>query len=376
MILSPGDFSAVQGPVAMVDGGFDPLHVGHLTYLAEASKLGLPVLCNIQSDVYLTDVKKRPPLLPEAQRLRLLDALRSVSYVHLCVSSTRDVLERLKPAKYVKGADWKLRGLPPEELEVCRKNNIDVVFLDTMLDSSTGLTRKFIEGARIMNSTKEVTVNGFERFIYSQKEVAPDSYDHQYFQGEWRKDENAYSIEKRRAIEAKNPQNIKEVFHPTRVLDVGCGPGALMLFLHELGVEVHGVDISSDAKAQAPVAVRERIRIAPVTEFLDMGMNFDLVVCREVLEHLTVLQVRQAVGVLARYTDRFLYVTTRFHPLPNGLLDVTNDFGNDPTHITAINKDFLRVLFLLEGLKSRHDLEEKMDWKKLGRVLVFEKNGR
>lgn len=221
----------------------------------------------------------------------------------------------------------------------------------------------------------DVSVKEFEQFLFSQKEVKADAYDHQYFQGEWRTGDNVYSIEKRREIEAKNPFNIRDVFRPKTVLDVGCGPGALMLFMHELGMDVWGIDISEDARAVAPKEVKDRIIIAPVTEYRDLGRTFDLVVCREVLEHLTVLQVRQAVRALARYTSKFLYVTTRFHPAPKGLLDVTDDFKNDPTHITAMNKDFLRVLFLLEGLRSRPDLEAKMDWKNFGRVLVLERPG-
>jgi len=39
----------------------------------------------------------------------------------------------------------------------------------------------------------------------------------------------------------------------------------------------------------------------------------------------------------------------------------------------TVNKDFLKVLFMLEGLKPRYDLERKLDWKNYGRVLVFEK---
>jgi len=45
----------------------------------------------------------------------------------------------------------------------------------------------------------------------------------------------------------------------------------------------------------------------------------------------------------------------------------------DPTHITLLNKDFLRLLFVLEGCRVRPDLEQKMDWGHKGRVLVYEK---
>jgi glycerol-3-phosphate cytidylyltransferase-like family protein/SAM-dependent methyltransferase len=372
MILGPEELAGHAGKVAMVDGGFDPLHAGHLAYFQEAAKLGLPLLCNVRGDDYITGDKSRPSLLPEIQRASLIDALKPISYVHLCKTSTADVLRKLKPAMYVKGSDWKSRGLPPEQVKICAENGVKIVYLDTVIDSSTSIVKNFLKGAERMGGD-HVTIAKFEEFLFSQKEVSPDSYDHQYFQGDWRAGQNSYSIEKRREIEAKNPQNIKDVFNPKSVLDVGCGPGALMLFMHELGLSVWGVDISEDAKKAAHPDVRDRIAIAPVTEFHDFGRAFDLVVCREVLEHLTVLQVQQAVRVLARYTSKFLYITTRFHPEPKGLLDVTNDFANDPTHITAMNKDFLRVMFLLEGLRSRPDLEAKMDWKNFGRVLVFEK---
>jgi cytidyltransferase-like protein len=359
--------------VAMVDGCFDPLHVGHVRYLQVAAELGLPLLCNVQDDAYIRRVKSRRPLLPEQQRVALVDALKPVAFTHLCRTSTHDVLARLRPRKYVKGMDWKSRGLPEEERDVCRRQETEIVYLDTKLDSSTNIVNQFLQGDPAMSAETSVTVQEFETMLFEQKEVKPDSYDHHYFQGDWRSGNNSYSVEARRVIEAKNPQNIKEVFNPRRVLDVGCGPGALMLFLQELGLDVWGVDISADARAAAPVPVRDRIHLAPVTSVHPFDKTFDLVVCREVLEHLTVLQVRQAVRTLAQYTSKFLYITTRYHPSPRGLLDVTNDFANDPTHITAMNKDLLRTLFLLEGLRSRRDLEAKMDWKNLGRVLVFER---
>ena len=100
---------------------------------------------------------------------------------------------------------------------------------------------------------------------------------------------------------------------------------------------------------------------------------YDLVICREVMEHLTVLQVRQTVANIVRMTSRFAYVTTRFHPNPASLLDFTTQFDVDPTHITLLNKDMLRLMFVLEGCQSRPDLEAKMDWAGKGRVLVLEK---
>lgn len=355
----------------MVDGCFDPVQIGHVKYFEMAASLGLPLLCNVQSDRYINEGKKRPNLLPEEQRAALIQGLRSISHVHLCKTSTHDVLAQLRPAKYVKGLDWKTRGLPQKEVEVCKEHGIEIVYLDTVLDSSTNIVEGFRE--RLYKNDTSAKVSGFYNALSAQKIVESRHYDEHYFTGNWREGNNDYSIETRRKIEAKNPQNIKDVFQPRRVLDVGCGPGALMFLLHELGVETYGVDFSKAAREIAPPEVRERIVVGPVTEYHDFGKTFDLVICRELLEHLTILQVRNVVAVLARYASKFLYVTTRYHPSPKHLLDVTDDVKTDPTHITLLTKDLLKTLFILEGLKPREDIEEKMDWKKYGRVLVFEK---
>jgi len=371
MILDKPQLKSYRGKVTMVDGGFDPLHIGHVKYFEEAAKLGLPLFCNVRHDGYINGVKARPAVLPQEQRIALINSLKPVSYVYLSEESTADVLEELRPAKYVKGADWKQRGLPEKEKAICAKHGIEIVYLDTNLDSSTNIYGNFVS-AIAAGTTKE-SVNNFEQLLFSQKEVKSDYYDDHYFKGNWREGDNDYSIEKRRAIEAKNPQNIKDTFLPKNVLDVGCGPGALMFFLYELGINAYGIDFSRAAKQMAPKEIRENIVVAPVTEYHDFGREFDLVICRELLEHLTIFQVRQVIKALALYTSKYLYVTTRFCRVKKSILDACDDKETDASHITLLTKDFAKVLFMLEGLKPRPDLEAKMDWKNFGRVFVFEK---
>lgn len=221
-----------------------------------------------------------------------------------------------------------------------------------------------------------MNITDFERQVLEQRQVESDHYDAEYFTGDWRAEGNTYSLEKRREIEARNPELIKEVFQPRKVLDLGCGPGALMHLLWELGVDCEGIDFSESSPRLATPQVRDRITVGQVTDpTLKPANAYDLVICREVLEHLTVLQVRQAVANIVRMTARFAYVTTRFHPNPVSLLDFTTQFDVDPTHITLLNKDMLRLMFVLEGCRSRPDLEARMDWAGKGRVLVLEKLG-
>jgi SAM-dependent methyltransferase len=229
------------------------------------------------------------------------------------------------------------------------------------------------EGAQEMGSRDAEAVARFEEEVFAQRQVESEHYDDDYFVSGWRPGDNRYDVESRRPIEGRNPALIKEVFAPERVLDMGCGPGVLMFLLDELGINVEGIDFAQSSKDLAPPEVRDRIRVGPVTEPQVKDGAYDLVICREVMEHLTVLQVRRTVQAIARASCRFAYVTTRFHPEPPGLLAFTTQFDVDPSHITLLNKEFLRVLFVLEGFRRRADFEEQMDWAGKKRVLVYER---
>jgi SAM-dependent methyltransferase len=219
-----------------------------------------------------------------------------------------------------------------------------------------------------------MNITEFEQRVLEQQPVGSGHYNAEYFTGDWRDAGNNYSLETRRQIEAKNPSLIKEVFQPGKVLDLGCGPGALMHLLWELGLDVEGIDFAESSRQLATPQVREAITVGYVGDpGIKPGAAYDLVICREVLEHLTVLQVKQTVANMVRMTSRYIYVTTRFHPSPASLLDFTTQFDVDPSHITLLNKDMLRLMFVLEGCRSRPDLEARMDWGNKGRVLVLEK---
>ncbi len=218
-------------------------------------------------------------------------------------------------------------------------------------------------------------VRRFEAAVLEQRAWTPESYDDDYFVADWRAEGNRYDLETRRRVEGRNPQLIKDVFAPRRVLDVGCGPGALMALLHELDVEVDGVDFAPASRDLAPPEVRDHITIGAVDQVHVDERSYDLVISREVFEHLTVLQVQSTVRAMCRASSRFCYATTRFHDDAADLLDFTTQFDVDPTHITLLNKDLLRVLFVLEGFRCREDLEDRMDWGDKGRVLVYERAG-
>jgi hypothetical protein len=146
-----------------------------------------------------------------------------------------------------------------------------------------------------------------------------------------------------------------------------------MALLLEQGVVADGLDASERVRGLAPAGVAERISIGSVVAMPFADCSYDVVVCREVLEHLTVPEVARAVGELCRVAARLVYVTTRFHPAPRSIFDVTTEFEVDPTHVTCLNKNLLRALFVVNGFRRRADLEARMDWLDKRRVLVYER---
>lgn len=140
MIVATAELRAHAGRVAMVDGGFDPLHAGHVAYFRAAAQLGAPVLCNLASDAYVT--RKHRPLLPQGERAAVIDAIRYVDYVHCSATTTEDVLRTLRPRYYVKGDDWRDR-LPAGQVKICADESIEVVYVDTVLHSSTAILERF-----------------------------------------------------------------------------------------------------------------------------------------------------------------------------------------------------------------------------------------
>ena len=45
----------------------------------------------------------------------------------------------------MKGKDWEGR-LPPEQVRICADHGIDIVYLDTVLDSSSRILEQFLSG--------------------------------------------------------------------------------------------------------------------------------------------------------------------------------------------------------------------------------------
>ena len=103
--------------LVFTNGHFDLLHVGHLEYLEKASALGDALFVGVNGDASTTRLKgPGRPLVPAAQRARLLAALRPVSATIIFDEDTAEgLLRALQPDIYVKGGDYADKPLPERE---------------------------------------------------------------------------------------------------------------------------------------------------------------------------------------------------------------------------------------------------------------------
>jgi len=100
--------------VALANGVFDLLHVGHIRYLegAKAEADRLVVAVNDDESVRMLKGEGRP-VMKQADRAELVAALRCVDYVVIFPGRTvADVLLRLKPDVHCKGTDYTVESVP------------------------------------------------------------------------------------------------------------------------------------------------------------------------------------------------------------------------------------------------------------------------
>jgi len=100
--------------VAFANGCFDLLHVGHVRYLAGASREADRLIVAINDDASVRALKgEGRPVLPAAARAELVAALRMVDYVVIFPDRTVERLLRLvRPDVHCKGTDYTVESVP------------------------------------------------------------------------------------------------------------------------------------------------------------------------------------------------------------------------------------------------------------------------
>jgi rfaE bifunctional protein nucleotidyltransferase chain/domain len=99
--------------VALANGIFDLLHVGHVRYLQGAAAEADRLIVAVNDDEVAAGKGPGRPILRAADRARLVASLRGVDYVVIFPEPTVDpLLQLLKPDVHCKGTDYTVDSVP------------------------------------------------------------------------------------------------------------------------------------------------------------------------------------------------------------------------------------------------------------------------
>jgi len=104
--------------VVFTNGVFDLVHAGHVAYLTWAREQGDALIVGLNTDDSVRRIKgPARPIVPFADRARVLTALRSVDAVVAFGERTPEVLiDKLRPDVHVKSAQYREDELPERDV--------------------------------------------------------------------------------------------------------------------------------------------------------------------------------------------------------------------------------------------------------------------
>ena len=138
--------------LAIVSGGFDPVHVGHIELFEKAKGMADDLLVIVNDDAFL-ERKKGKPFMPLTERLKVVESLKPVTMVvessdeDDTVCNTLQWIRGLYKSKYkhmmfCNGGDRTGKGETPEHI-TCEQIGIKPVYgLGEKIQSSSWLLKK------------------------------------------------------------------------------------------------------------------------------------------------------------------------------------------------------------------------------------------
>jgi D-glycero-beta-D-manno-heptose 1-phosphate adenylyltransferase len=144
---------AAGARVALTNGAFDLVHVGHLRSLEQARSHADILVVGVNSDASVQSYKApNRPIVPQAERAELVAGLACVDYVVIFDEPTAErLLVAVQPEIYVKGADYASKPLPERPVVEAYGGQVVLVKLEaghSTTDLVAAIVRRFGRAAR------------------------------------------------------------------------------------------------------------------------------------------------------------------------------------------------------------------------------------
>jgi len=124
--------------IALANGGFDLLHIGHIRYLRGSKQTADILVVALNSDSSLKKLKGQSrAVLDQDSRIKILSAMECVDYVTIFDELTVDnILLTLKPDFHCKGSDYTVDTVPERETVKSYGGKIAIVGGDKIRNTS------------------------------------------------------------------------------------------------------------------------------------------------------------------------------------------------------------------------------------------------
>ena len=157
---------------------------------------------------------------------------------------------------------------------------------------------------------------------------------------------------------------VRDLLHPRRVVDVGCGRGAWLRAFHEIGVDlIQGLDGDYVDRDTLLISAGTFVPV-DLAELTKLPDNYDLAVCLEVLEHLSAQSGRNIVTALTEAAPVVLFSAAV--PGQRGI-----------GHVNEQWPEYWRRLFeargyrMLDPIRPRIRDDQRVEWWYRQNILMF-----
>ena len=135
--------------IGYTTGVFDMFHVGHLNLLARAREQCDRLIVGVSTDEVVLDYKKHAPIVPFAERVAIVKAIRYVDEVVPQTSMDKFAAwEKLHFDRLFHGNDWKGSAMYNEVEAKLRAVGVEVVYFPYTQGTSSTLLAERLRGWR------------------------------------------------------------------------------------------------------------------------------------------------------------------------------------------------------------------------------------
>lgn len=135
--------------VGYTTGVFDMFHVGHLNLLARAREQCDRLIVGVSTDEVVLDYKKHAPIVPYAERVAIVKAIRYVDEVVPQTSMDKFAAwEKLRFNRLFHGNDWKGSAMYNEVEAKLKAVGVEVVYFPYTQGTSSTLLAERLRGGR------------------------------------------------------------------------------------------------------------------------------------------------------------------------------------------------------------------------------------